>query len=62
MLVTKTIAVSFEVPKDNDDLSAFRGHEDLSEWEEIIAGPYVTYTMKQPMTYEISNLKYLTYV
>ena len=61
MLVTKTIVVSFEVPKDNDDLSAFRGHEDLSEWEKNIAGPYVTYTMK-PMTYEVSNLKYLTYV
>ena len=61
MLVTKTIAVSFEVPKDNDDLFTFREHEDLSEWEEIIAGPYITYTM-YPMTYEISNLKYITYV
>ena len=61
MLVTKTISVSIEVPKDNDDLFAFREHEDLSEWEEIIAGPYVTYTM-EPMIYEVSNLKYLTYV
>jgi len=57
MLVTKTITVSFEVPKDNDDLFKFREHEDLSEWEEHTAGPYVTYTM-QMKTYEISNLTY----
>ena len=57
MLVTTTTVVSFEVPKDSDELTKFVEHENMSEWYEHFVGPYITYTRKVK-TYEIPQITY----
>ena len=58
MLVTTTVVISFEVPKDSDELTNFIDYHNMEEWEEYIAGPYITYTRKTK-TYDIPHITYL---
>lgn len=57
MLVTTTVVISFEVPKDSNELNDFIDHHNMEEWEEHTAGPYITYTRKTK-TYNISCITY----
>ena len=42
-------SVSFRCPDDNDFLAKFVETHDISEWEERIMGPFVTYTKEEHM-------------
>ena len=40
-------SVSFRIPDDNDLYAKFVETHDLSEWEEMRYGPFVTYTKEK---------------
>lgn len=57
MLITTTVTISFEVPKDSNELTNFIEHENMEEWEEHTAGPYITYT-RIKKTYDVPHIGY----